>query len=53
MRDTDFICKKLEFNLQIYFVVYVMHPCNKNKKGTDKDLKKEQLEFKQYLDTKG
>lgn len=47
------MCKKIEFNIHIYFVVYVMHPYNKHRPATEKELKKEQADFKQFLDTKG
>ena len=53
IKENDYNCKKLEFNLQIYFVVYVMHPYNKHRPQTEKELRKEQAEFKQFLDTKG
>lgn len=41
IHENDFLCKKLEFNLHIYFVVYVMHPCNKSRPASEKELKKE------------
>jgi LisH domain-containing protein ARMC9 len=51
IKDTNYDCKKLEFNLHIYFVVYVMHPYNKNRMQLptnvlEKELKREQSEFK-------
>lgn len=34
LKETDYEYKKLEFNLHIYFVVYVVHPYNsKNRTG--------------------
>jgi hypothetical protein len=58
IKDTDYDCKKLEFNLHIYFVVYVMHPYNKSRLSQpagslERQLKQEQAEFKMFLDTKG
>jgi hypothetical protein len=53
IKENDFVSKKLEFNLQIYFVIFVMHPCNKSRPSTEKELRKEQAEFKLFLDTKG
>ena len=58
IKETNYDCKKLEFNLHIYFVVYVMHPYNKNRMQVpanvlERELKKEQSDFKQFLDTKG
>lgn len=31
LKDSNYDCKKLEFNLHIYFVIYVVHPYNKNR----------------------
>lgn len=58
LKESDYDCKKLEFNLQIYFVVYVVHPYNTKNRTLpqavqEKELKREQAEFKQFLDTKG
>lgn len=54
MIKVDFRTKKLEFYLRIYFVVYIYHPHNLNSRvRSEKELKKEQMEFKSYLDTKG
>lgn len=54
MLKVDFRTKKLEFYLRIYFVVYIYHPHNQNfRVRSEKELKKEQMEFKNYLDTKG
>jgi hypothetical protein len=56
LKETDYDCKKLEFNLHIYFVVYVVHPYNKNRQSQsimEKELKREQSDFKLFLDTKG
>lgn len=56
MKDTNYDCKKLEFNFHIYFVVYVVHPSNKTRGQQavqERELKREQSEFKQFLDTKG
>ena len=30
-----------------------MHPCNKTRPATEKELRKEQADFKSFLDTKG
>ncbi len=51
----NFAVKKLEFYLRIYFVIFINHIYNQNqnKAKSEKDLKKEQNDFKQYLDTKG
>jgi hypothetical protein len=51
----NFHAKKLEFYLRIYFVIYIHHPYNNQsyRPRTEKELKKEQNDFKQYLDTKG
>ncbi len=58
MKETNYECKKIEFNLHIYFVVYIMHPYNKNRGQMsqavqERELKREQADFKQFLDTKG
>jgi len=31
MKESNYECKKLEFNFHIYFVVFTMHPCNKSR----------------------
>ena len=51
----NFSAKKLEFNLRIYFVIFIHHPHNSAQKRqkSEKELKKEQNDFKLYLDTKG
>mgnify|MGYP006950290537 CR=1 FL=1 len=50
----NFQAKKLEFYLRIYFVIYIHHPYNtQTRPKSDKELKKEQNDFKLYLDTKG
>ena len=58
LKESDYDCKKLEFHLHIYFVVFVVHPCNKarlqqSQGALEKELKREQSEFKLFLDTKG
>lgn len=54
LKESDYNCKKLEFNLHIYFVVFVMHPYNKgHRPANEKELRREQADFKQFLDTKG
>ena len=52
---TSFQAKKLEFYLRIYFVIFVNHPYSSQQKKavSEKDLKKEQFDFKMYLDTRG
>ena len=47
-----FAAKKLEFYLRVYFVIYLSHPCNR-RPVSQQELKKEQADFKQYLDTRG
>lgn len=55
MQAQDFNSKKLEFYLRIYFVVFVYHPHNSGvaRPRTEQELKRQQNDFKQYLDTKG
>ena len=45
----------MEFYLRIYFVIFIHHPHNnqQHRPRNEKELKKEQNDFKQYLDTKG
>jgi len=50
----NFHAKKLEFFLRIYFVIFFNHPYNTNQKRlSEKEFKKEQNDFKLFLDTKG
>jgi len=58
MRKKDFSYKKLEFYLQIYFVVFIKHPNivrtgDVDKISPDIEFKQGQLDFKKYLDSKG
>ena len=60
MKKKDFSYKKLEFYLQIYFVVYIKHPNtnllnyqNLQGKEIDQEFSMAQSEFKRYLDSKG
>jgi len=59
MKKKDFQYKKLEFYLQIYFVVYRKHPNiiqnlqNLKMKDNDQEFAEAQSEFKKYLDSKG
>jgi hypothetical protein len=57
MKKKDYSYKKLEFFLQIYFVVYIkhpnIHPKNLTSDGNDRELVDAQQEFKKYLDSKG
>ena len=51
LKETNYDCKKLEFNLHIYFVIFVVHPYNKGRGNQpanvqEMQLKKEQAEFK-------
>jgi hypothetical protein len=52
MQQRDFVTKKLEFYLRIYFVVYIFHPYNNQnfRARTQNELKIEQMDFKTYLD---
>lgn len=47
------ICQKLEFYLHIYFAIFPVHPNNPQGVGNEKELRKELLAFKSFLDTKG
>ena len=51
----DFVTKKLEFYLHIYFVVYIFHPYNNQgfRPQTEEELKIAQMDFKDYLDSRG
>ena len=55
MLQRDFVTKKLEFYLRIYFVVYIFHPYNNQnfRARTQSELKIEQVDFKTYLDNQG
>jgi len=55
MLNRDFITKKLEFYLHLYFVVYIFHPYNNQnyRVRSEQELKQEQIDFKHYLDSKG
>ena len=55
MLNTDFLTKKLEFYLHIYFVVYIFHPYNNQggRQKTEQEFKLEQQDFKSYLDSRG
>jgi len=55
MQRRDFVTKKLEFYLHIYFVVYIYHPYNnKNFRArSEQEQKAEQIDFKMYLDSRG
>jgi hypothetical protein len=43
IKETNYDCKKLEFNLHIYFVVYVVHPYNKNRQSQPAALQEREL----------
>ena len=57
MKKKDFQYKKLEFYIQIYFVVYIKHPHlmrgNLDQHQEDQAFSEAQQEFKMYLDSKG
>ena len=55
MLRRDFLTKKLEFYLHLYFVVYIFHPYNNQnfRQRTEQELKSEQVDFKTYLDNRG
>ena len=55
MLRRDFVTKKLEFFLHIYFVVYIYHPYNNQsfRARSDQEQKGEQMDFKAYLDSRG
>jgi hypothetical protein len=55
MLQRDFVTKKLEFYLRVYFVVYIYHPYNNRnfRQRTADELKIEQMDFKTYLDNQG
>jgi len=55
MLGRDFVTKKLEFYLHLYFVVYIFHPYNNQnfRERSEQELKAEQVDFKNYLDSRG
>ena len=57
MKKKDFAYKKLEFFLQIYFVVYIKHPNishqNISEQEENRVFTEAQGEFKKYLDSRG
>ena len=53
IKQRDFQYKKLEFYLQIYFVIYTKHPNIKAAKTDELQFTTAQSEFKQFLDSKG
>lgn len=48
--NSDLSLKKLEFELNVYFCIYTIHPSIK--KGTQMDRSSSQA-FKKYIDAKG
>ena len=55
MLKRDFVTKKLEFYLRIYFVVYIYHPYNNQnyRQQSQSELNIEQADFKDFLDSRG
>ena len=53
LRQSDVICQKLEFYLHIYFAIFPVHPNNPQAHNNEKELRKELMAFKIFLDTKG
>jgi len=52
LRQNDLICQKLEFYIRIYFAIFPVHPINPQA-PSEKELKKELLAFRHFLDTNG